>query len=322
MRSESSTELGLSRDAFRYFHDDICRREFGVTGRPLTRKPFSWESRRFDFGRFQLTELICDPLEITHSHSDIRDEQNASYYVTFQRAGQAMVSQQGRNSTLDPGDFTIVDSCLPYKITYDQPVHRLILRLPRSTFHRRLKFCGNPMAMIFPGASGMNAVFVNFINTLLYERSAISDRHFDTLFNHVTDFLVASFESELDGSQSQSSGSRPADQLTRIQSYISNYVADPDLSPKAIAKAFGITDRYLHYLFKPTGSTVTSWIWQLRLEKCQEALSSVSHSKRSISEICYAWGFNDSAHFSRKFKAHFGVSPRDYRNAIRMPPGG
>jgi AraC-like DNA-binding protein len=33
----------------------------------------------------------------------------------------------------------------------------------------------------------------------------------------------------------------------------------------------------------------------------------------SISEICFRWGFNGSAHFSRSFKERYGVSPRDYR---------
>ncbi|MEP7101777.1 MAG: helix-turn-helix domain-containing protein, partial [Burkholderiales bacterium] len=29
--------------------------------------------------------------------------------------------------------------------------------------------------------------------------------------------------------------------------------------------------------------------------------------------IAFAWGFNSSAHFCRLFKAHFGVSPRDFQ---------
>jgi len=32
-----------------------------------------------------------------------------------------------------------------------------------------------------------------------------------------------------------------------------------------------------------------------------------------ISQIAYAWGFNDQAHFSRTFRKHFSVSPRHLR---------
>jgi AraC-like DNA-binding protein len=33
----------------------------------------------------------------------------------------------------------------------------------------------------------------------------------------------------------------------------------------------------------------------------------------SISEICFRWGFNGSAHFSRAFRDQYGVSPREFR---------
>ncbi|HYY00693.1 MAG TPA: helix-turn-helix domain-containing protein, partial [Mycobacterium sp.] len=38
---------------------------------------------------------------------------------------------------------------------------------------------------------------------------------------------------------------------------------------------------------------------------------------RPISVIAHRWGFSDTGHFSRSFKAHYGSSPTDYRNACR-----
>ena len=34
---------------------------------------------------------------------------------------------------------------------------------------------------------------------------------------------------------------------------------------------------------------------------------------RGVSEIAFAWGFNDASHFSRAFKQRFGMSPKEYR---------
>jgi AraC-like DNA-binding protein len=39
----------------------------------------------------------------------------------------------------------------------------------------------------------------------------------------------------------------------------------------------------------------------------------------SITETCFRWGFNDSATFSRAFRAEFGVSPREYRRDSAAP---
>jgi AraC family transcriptional regulator, positive regulator of tynA and feaB len=33
--------------------------------------------------------------------------------------------------------------------------------------------------------------------------------------------------------------------------------------------------------------------------------------------IAHRWGFSDTSHFSRTFKAHYGYSPTDYRNTHR-----
>jgi len=36
---------------------------------------------------------------------------------------------------------------------------------------------------------------------------------------------------------------------------------------------------------------------------------------RHVSEIAFAWGFNDLSHFGRVFREHFGMSPRDFRQS-------
>ena len=35
-----------------------------------------------------------------------------------------------------------------------------------------------------------------------------------------------------------------------------------------------------------------------------------------VSEVCYACGFKQPAHFSRALKAHFGLCPRSFRGSV------
>lgn len=44
----------------------------------------------------------------------------------------------------------------------------------------------------------------------------------------------------------------------------------------------------------------------------RHALEDADQNTTSISEIAFACGFSDAAHFSRRFKARFGCSPSDY----------
>ncbi|HEY1167017.1 MAG TPA: AraC family transcriptional regulator [Chitinophaga sp.] len=54
----------------------------------------------------------------------------------------------------------------------------------------------------------------------------------------------------------------------------------------------------------------SQWIRQRRLEKAREL---VTRTSMSVTDICYTLGFEHIAHFSRLFKAHFGMAPTQYK---------
>lgn len=63
----------------------------------------------------------------------------------------------------------------------------------------------------------------------------------------------------------------------------------------------------------------SKWIRLRRLEKALELLTSTN---MAVSTICYTLGFENTAHFSRVFKSHFGHSPTGSRSKdkIRVNP--
>ena len=105
--------------------------------------------------------------------------------------------------------------------------------------------------------------------------------------------------------------------LTRIEAFVRRNMGNPELDPEAIARGCGISTRYLHELFRDTNQTLGSWIRDQRLEACREALRDASN-RQTVAEIAYRWGFSDQAQFSRAFKAHFGVPPKEYRERARV----
>jgi AraC-like DNA-binding protein len=104
----------------------------------------------------------------------------------------------------------------------------------------------------------------------------------------------------------------------RIRVFIEKRLDDTDLSPSTIARAHSISVRYLHLLFSERGVTVGGWVRSRRLARCRVALTDV-RKDRTITEIALKWGFSDVAHFSRSFKAAFGISPNAFRRAKASP---
>jgi transcriptional regulator GlxA family with amidase domain len=100
----------------------------------------------------------------------------------------------------------------------------------------------------------------------------------------------------------------------RIKTYIERHLADPNLAVESIAQTCGMSVRSIHRAFEsdPAGS-VSNYLWMRRLSHCAAALRDPAQAHRSITDICFSWGFNSTSHFSRVFKERFGVPPREYR---------
>lgn len=85
-----------------------------------------------------------------------------------------------------------------------------------------------------------------------------------------------------------------------------NYNSDITLS--SVAKEHFLSPEHLSRIFKrDTGFGFNEFLTLVRLQRAEAMLK--NRGKRSISEIAYSCGFNDSNYFSDKFKRVHGISP-------------
>lgn len=76
-----------------------------------------------------------------------------------------------------------------------------------------------------------------------------------------------------------------------------------------------ISVRSLHTLFRRQGETMAAPIRRRRLECCHADLTAPRLWRRSIGAIAARWGIVRPADFSRAFRAAYGVTPRELRQA-------
>ncbi len=99
--------------------------------------------------------------------------------------------------------------------------------------------------------------------------------------------------------------------LQRFDAYVLDNITLANLRISAIAEHFHMSERSLsRKLNAIAGSSPKQYLISIRLKQAETLLTS---SELSLKEIVANAGFNDSAHFSRVFKAHYGLTPSNYR---------
>ncbi|MFJ9150357.1 helix-turn-helix domain-containing protein [Streptomyces sp. NPDC102270] len=212
---------------------------------------------------------------------------------------------------LDPGDICFYDTDRPPSLELPRArlkvflVTREALGLPDHALRR-------VMAAPVSRSSRLGGLLSPFLSELADTVSVSPPATREMLaWNAVN--LLATLATEQSGEgTAQPSGTQSL--LSRIQGFIDRRLADPDLSPETIAAAHHISVRYLHKLFQDEGTTVGRWIQRRRLEECRRDLLHRVRGRRTIAAVAARWGFLNAPHFSRVFRAAYGMSPSEWRD--------
>jgi AraC-like DNA-binding protein len=101
--------------------------------------------------------------------------------------------------------------------------------------------------------------------------------------------------------------------LTRVEAYVQQHLTDPALSPESVAHAHHISVRQLYKLWSAREVGLAEWIMRGRLEGARRDIA--KDGTTGIAAVARRWGFSDPTHFGRRFRAAYGVSPREWRQA-------
>jgi len=98
--------------------------------------------------------------------------------------------------------------------------------------------------------------------------------------------------------------------VEKLTAIVLSNISDPDMDVTFLINKMGVSRSLLHLKLKGlVDSSTTEFIRSVRL---REAVKLISSGKCNISEAAYETGFSSPAYFTRRFKEHYGKSPRDY----------
>lgn len=263
---------------------------------------------RRSVGPLQLSHFSSTPVSFAKYPTVNSKSDDPGCVIISQLRGEQEYRQKGNKVTLRPSDSTLIDAGQPWFSTCASLGSRLYLRFPRWLVQEKISISDLPALPRVSGTSGLGATLFGLASSLYHEAGLFTHEEGMAAIEAYLRILAACL------------GRRQRDQLphvpeigVRIEQFIEANLSDSGLTPAQVAAQAGISVRHLHRLFLRKGETVRECIQRKRLENCRSELADPRFLQRSITEVAFAWGFSDSAHFSHSFKRHFGVSPREFR---------
>jgi AraC-like DNA-binding protein len=237
---------------------------------------------------------------------DVRLADTDWYCATFQVAGRSALTQNEHTVQLAVGDIGLLDGARPSTRLSENGSQWLSIYLPRQPLISHLGF--EPQGCLY-GRGGTLAARV--LCQLVLDgigddelAAAPAGLHMRLAFYELLGALFAPSD--------RGPISRHADRLfARIRGVIKDRCADPDFGPADVAVETGISLRYVQKLLTARGCTCSELVYSIRLDRAAHLLERRASLGigQHLSEIAYACGFRDYAHFARRFRDRFGHAP-------------
>ena len=261
-------------------------------------------------GNLQIAQCICDPCGGSRSHSDIARDGTEALTIQLVLAGKERFTIEEKQTLLTPGDIVIWDSIRSMRFEVVERLTKLSVTIPLMRLRSWLPHSWHSIRNSLPHVSPSTGLLSTFMQGLTGTVSSNAACNADALTEALLGLLVNALGDEM---SDRDVGSIRRQQLIAVKRYIDANLDDPGLSLDSVAAGVRISIRYLHALFREEPTTVQPFIINRRLEQCYRDLCNPAMNHRTVTDIAFSWGFQNSAHFGRRFKLAFSYSPTDFR---------
>jgi AraC-like DNA-binding protein len=246
--------------------------------------------------------------------SDIRaGDPEVLHVLSMDHGHHCHMEQDGRATTLQPGDLVLYDSSRPFRFATSGAFQFTIGLLPKRLLPLPEKVVADRTTRVVPLSDGVGAALGALLTSLAGGSAAFSDPSQQVAIQHALVSLCVAFMSD-EGPV----GSPPSVHLSLAKSFVVRHLGEPALAPADVAIACGVSLSYLHRLFANDGTTIVGYLREQRLKGAHRDLTT-SLVDEPVLLVGRRWGMPDPAHFSRVFKKRFGVTPGEARRSARPP---
>ena len=226
------------------------------------------------------------------------------------KSGTMHLEYNTRHLTLSTGELAIITPKVLHKgYTIEDSVKYDVLMFDIRSFYNESEICKSTLPAIYDGRAVFNSVTSDKDILICTDNICKNDGNdaWETAAN-IYRLLGILFQKELSALHT-----KPQNHSVRkIVDFIEEN-AGQEISTATLCETFGYTPAHLCRKFKKaTGLSPMTYLKIFRLEKAREK---IKNSDVSISQVAAEYGFSDANYFTRCFRTHFGIPPRQYRNS-------
>jgi two-component system, response regulator YesN len=224
-----------------------------------------------------------------------------------------------RNITPDTGNHPV-----PYRtiIELEKKLGESVLNRDSSIFRIYCEELASAAHMNYGDSSEFDYYIVQTYRMLVQQLYDLNDHDLDYFMNNAESFFSLPYNGNCDMAVKdlQNAGDRLIEFMTenikcknrQMVGYAKKYIDENftrNISLDSIAVHVSISRYYLSRTFSSLeGISITDYIQSVRIQKAKQLLL----DGKTVSEVCYMTGFNDPAYFSKCFRKHTGVPPREF----------
>jgi AraC family transcriptional activator of tynA and feaB len=290
---------------FSYWVDTVCDRFLQLEIDSPVRAHFHAQLDQTDLGAATVSWLYADAQRVRRTPAKIACSE-PSFLLMQLRAGRVWIRQAGSTMPLRPGECILLDGAQPYEVECPQSTCSCVLRLPDDWLRRRIPSPEHlaPRPIAGSGWGGALCAALSRLDIDDCEELARSE-----LADHIASLLKLAL---VEGPRYSTGSRHLREQLVRA---LHEGLAEPDLSPAAVATGLGISVRALHYAFAAAGTSFSEELMQARLQRGRDLLGDARLADVPVIEVAARCGFTDPSHFARRFRRRFGLAPLAFRRA-------
>jgi AraC-like DNA-binding protein len=287
----------------------------GLSVRGFHANPPLGSMRGFHFGPGRLWTILSPPLLVGYD-PPIGAAHREIFSVMLQLAGTTVAVQRKRRCSLRVGEFCFIDSQQPFELEVTQSSSQIMfMQMPRHAALGRHPYLEHYTAQTCDPTEAGATLLRNLLLNALEFASFLDDEQRAIAFSGIVQLL---------GMPSPMTRDRADEMSWRVRSalaFIESQLSDRTLSADRISKVQGISRRRLDQIMtRSVGAPVTALIWIRRLTRAAADLLDPKSASRTVSEIAFAAGFEDPAHFTRAFRRRYQCAPSEWRRRAQHSP--